>query len=273
MATDVRFGLRTVSRVGVFRQATVLGNIVLFPFPLIVAPTEILINPNESFEDLLGKNCAGEQVVEFTYNQGTNTELTMNFSTGLPELDSFVHGRLMASQSNVNGFVFFEVDANTVSFPARASGEVGFDVVAQTVGSAAQVYYTNPDTKLAQKIEIVDVLSTPTGDQMIIDDSLAITFSPEIAATGRTVRGWVPCTFTAATVATAEILGLVSVYAQGVDFNNRFAGLIARNCSRIAAGAIGSTAERQINLKVLPDPNDGNGLGYIFQYTNQRVVC
>ena len=276
---DAKYGLRTVSRVGLFRQVVIPGSggspptLAMLPIPIIVAPTTIGINPNEEVLDLPGVNCKGEEVIEFSTTKGLKPELSMEFSVGVPEIDSFVVNRVMASQANVNGFVYFETVANASTVPARTTGQAGYEVAAQDATSSAQVYYIDPSTKLARKIAIEAANATLAGDQMTIGAHLALTFSPDIVTAAPTVRGWVPCTFAAATVATSETLGLISVYGMGVDFNGRFAGLIVRNCSRLPAGQISQDPKRELKLRILPDPNDGNGLGYILQYTNDVVVC
>lgn len=275
---DAKYGLRTVSRVGIFRQVTIPGatvndppTLAILPIPIIVAPTTIAIIPNEEVLDLPGVNCKGEEVIEFSTTKGVKPELSMEFSVGAPELDSFIHGRVMESQTSVSGFVYFETTASSTPVAARAIDEAGYEVTTQTATSAAQLYYIDPTTKLAKKISIVE--ATPTGDQVTIGEHLVITFSAELAATGYTMRGWVPATFAKATVATSESLGLISVYGMGVDFNGRFAGLIVRNCSRLPAGQISNDPKREVKLRILPDPLDGNGLGYNLQYTSQKVAC
>jgi hypothetical protein len=276
--SDAKYGLRTVSRAGIFRQvyipSTTPGDpptLALIPIPVVVAPTTIAISPNEDVLDLPGVSCKGEEVIEMSVTKGFKPELTMEFSVGAPEMDSLIHGRVMASQANVKGFVFFETVANTTTVAGRSQGEIGYEVTAQTNASAAQIYYVDPSTKLAKKIDVV--ASSPADDQLAIGQHLAVTFSPELAETGATVRGWVPCTFSKATIITSESLGLITVYGMGVDFDGRFAGLIVRNCSRLPGGQISSDPKKQVKLRILPDPNDGNGLGYILQYTDQRLVC
>lgn len=282
MGSDKLYGLRTVSRIGVFRQVsippTTVGDpptLALLPIPLPSAPTQISINPNEEELELPDVNCKGEEVIGLTITKGFKPELQMEFPEGIPEMDSFIHGRLVASKTNQTGFVFFEtttVDGIT-AIAARNDGEIGYEVIAQPASETSQVYYIDPLTKLAKNIEIVGTSATPTGDQIKIGAHLAITISPELAELGVNLRGWIPCTFAKATVITAESLGLLSVYGMGVDFGGRFANLIARNCSRRPGGQFSSDPKRQVNLRILPDPNDGNGLGYQIKYTNQKVVC
>jgi hypothetical protein len=279
--SDAKYGLRTVSRVGLFRQATVAASNpgdpptkILLPIPTVVAPTEITINPNEQVLDIPDVNCKGENVIALTLTQGFTPELTMNFSTGTPDFDSFTHGRLMKAETNVPGFVYFEADPKSTDIPARLEGQAGFQVVAQDENSTAEIYYVDDASKLAKKVSVISGAATPSGDEIKINTALALTLSPELVATGQTLRGWVPCTFDRATIISSDNLGIITVYGMGVDYDGRFAGLTARNCSRLPGnGQISSNPEKSVTLRILPDPNDGTGLGYQMYYTDQKVAC
>jgi hypothetical protein len=144
-------------------------------------------------------------------------------------------------------------------------------VTAQAANANPEIYYIDPATKLAKTIEIV--AATPVGDQMIIGENLAITLSPELAATGSKIEGWLPQTFANVTLATSNLLETFEVKAMGIDFRGKAAFFRARNCSRLAGGDITQQPERQANIRILPDPNDGTGLGFQMLYTNLSVVC
>ncbi|MHC5939247.1 hypothetical protein [Nostoc sp.] len=271
MSVDSKYGLRTVSRISLSRQAIISNSPVLIPFPIIVAPTTLTIAQNEDLKELEDVSCKGESVVAFTYIQGFKPEISLEFSVGAPELDTFTHGRLLASADDVDGFVYFEAVMNTTAIAARATATAGYEVTAQDANTHPEIYYIDPITKLSKQVAIV--ASAPTGDQITVGAHLAITLSDTLAATGSTIRGWIPCTFATATIITAELLDVVAVKAMGIDFNGKFAGFQARNCSRLPAGQLGTDPKREVKLRVLPDPNDGTGLGYQFYYTNQQVAC
>ena len=282
MAKDSQIGLRTISRCQIFRQVTIPGatandpaTLALLPIPSIVAPTQAVINLNQDVADLSDVNCKGEQVIAFSYVQGFKPELELEFSTGAPEMDSLIHGRIIGNQNNFPGFVFFEADTipGQTAIAPRLASQAGYEVATLTAitGTSAQIYYTDPDTKLHKKITVVD--SSPTGDQVVITQHLAITLSTALADKNISLRGWIPCVFPKATVITGENIGLLTVYAMGVSFDQKFAGLIARNCSRLPQGNLGSDPKKQVKLRILPDPNDGNGLGFQMYYTNKEMVC
>ncbi len=278
--SDKEYGLRTVSRIGVYRQVLITNGTNppipgLLPIAIPSAPTSIKINPNEDELELPDVNCKGEEVIGLVVTKGFKPEIQLEFPEGVPDMDSFVHGRLMQAQTNIAGFVFFEAQGSTgqVTIPGRVVGDVGYEVAAQSARTNSQIYYIDSQTKLAKEVAIVAVGATPAADQVIIDQHLAITLSPELAASGVILRGWVPCTFAKATVISSQPLGMLTVYGMGVDFGGRVANLTVRNCARRPGGELGSDPKRQVNLRILPDPNDGNGLGYQMRYLNQKVAC
>jgi hypothetical protein len=272
MAVNAQYGLRTFSRLGISRYVEIEGDTVKVPMGVITSPGTLGINMNESIEDLKEKSCKGQTVTAFSYAGEIQPEIQVECSVASPEFDTFTHGRLMAAvTAYTDGFTYFELDATKTSFPARITGQTGFGVTAQTATENSEVYYIDPVTKLAKVIEIVT--ATPTGDQMIIGANLAITLSPELAATGHRIQGWVPSTYPTATIISGNLLEIVEVKAQGIDFNDKMAGFRARFCSRIAGGPINQDPARQANFRILPDPNDGNGTGFQMFYPNLDVVC
>lgn len=274
VVVNAQYGLRTFSRLGVSRYAVVGGNTVRVPMPVITAPGSLAIQMNENLPELKGKNCIGQTVTEFTYSEEINPQINLTFSVAAPEFDTFTHGRLMTSTTNyTTGFAYFEITANKTNFPARTTGQTGFGVTAQAANANPEIYYIDPATKLAKTIAIVATNDTPTGDEMIIDANLEIELSPELAATGAKIEGWIPQTFATATLISSTLLGTFEVKAMGIDFQGRAAFLRARNCSRLAGGDITAQPERQANIRILPDPNDGTGLGFQMIYTNLAVVC
>ncbi|MEH1789661.1 MAG: hypothetical protein V7L23_29925 [Nostoc sp.] len=271
MSVDSKYGLKTISRASLLRQLIVSGTLITIPFPVIVAPTTLTITQNEDLKELEDVSCLGENVVAFTYIQGFKPEISLEFSVGAPEIDAFIHGRILAPATNVNGFVYFESIMNSNAIAPRVTGTAGYEVVAQTANANPEIYYIDPATKLARQVAIVT--TTPTGDQITIGAHLAITLSDALAATGATIRGWIPCTFASSVIITSQLLDVVTVKAMGIDFNGNFAGFQARNCSRLPAGQIGTDPKREVKLRILPDPNDGTGLGYQMYYTTQQLAC
>ncbi|MBD2492477.1 hypothetical protein [Aulosira sp. FACHB-615] len=268
---NAQYGLRTWTRLGISRYATISGERVKIPMGVITAPGTMSIQMGESIEELKTKSCKGQTVTAFTYSNEIAPEIQLECSVASPEWDTFVHGRLMAAGTNVEGFAYFELDATKTSFPARTSGQTGFGVTAQSASDYSEIYYIDPVTKLAQPLEIV--ASSPANDQIVIGNNLAITLSPELADTGYRIEGWVPVTLSAATIISAELLDVVEIKAQGIDFNEKVAGFRARYCTRLAGGEINQDPARQANFRILEDPNDGTGIGFQMFYPNLEVVC
>ncbi|MEH2138573.1 hypothetical protein [Nostoc sp.] len=269
---NVQYGLRTFSRFGVSRYATIDTETVKIPMPIITTPGTLGIKLNENLQKLKGKNCQGQTVTELAYIDGLDPEISIVCAEAAPEFDTFIHGRLLESATSyVDGFTYFELDATKTTFPARVAGEYGYSVTAQTAEPNTEIYYIDPVTKLSKVISIV--AADPADDEMMIGQHLAITLSAELATTGAKIEGWVPCPIPVATLITAKLLGLVEIKAMGVDFNNKVAGFRARYCSRIPGGDINEKPERQANFNITPDANDGTGLGFQMFYANLDVVC
>lgn len=272
MAVNAQYGLRTFSRLGISRYATVSNSIVKIPMPVIVSPGTLTIKLNENLPELQDKNCIGQTVVAFTYTEEIKPEINLSFSVAAPEFDTFTHGRLLTpTTSYAQGFTYFEITANKTAFPARTTGQTGFGLPAQAANANPEIYYIDPVTKMAKTVAIV--ASNPTGDQMVIDEDLEITLSTTLASTGARIEGWLPITLPTATIISSTLLDTFEIKAMGIDFNGKVALFRARNCSRLAGGDISEKPERQANIRILPDPNDGTGLGFQMIYSNLAVVC
>lgn len=284
--SDAKYGLRTISRSLISRQVEVsdgLGGFTkaLLPIPEIVGAVSLVIDPGIGLLEIPGVNCKGEEIIELTVPKSRLPTMNIEYAVGAPEMDSLIHGKILTSQNNFVGDIYFEAVAETTSIAPRVSGQAGFTVAAQTANSTAQVYYVDPTTHLARKLTVIaanngadpPVPNVPEDDEIIIGAALAITISPELVATGAIIRGWVPCTFTKATAISNNDVGLVGVKAMGVDFGGKMAGFSARNCSLLFGAAMGSDPKKSIKLRILPDQNDGTGLGYQMFYTNEDLVC
>lgn len=252
---------RTITRIGIYRQVKASGVTTLVPIAIPVPPTKISLNPGDSIEEPMEVSKSGKMVPSFSYTKQSMPELEIEVPMAMSELEALIHGNVVVSGTNVNVYVQMEFKSDAVP-AALSTGVIGHSVTAQDADSTAQFSYIDPVTKMAKAIEIVPVASTPTGDQMEIGAACAFEVSPELAAKAVEIVGWVPCVIASASVISATPLGLVSVFAQGVSFDNTARLLSARNCSRLAGGAIASEPTRSIKLRVLPDVADGTGLGY-----------
>jgi hypothetical protein len=275
---DAKYGLRSITRSLIYRQVKVadgLGGFITaaLPIPEIVGATQLMIDPGIQLLEIPGINCSGEEIIELTVPKSRLPTMQIEYSVGAPELDSLVHGKVLVSRTDFVGDVYFEAVAESTTIAARISGQAGYSVAAQPASSPAQVYYVDPITHLATKLTIVAADATPANNEIKIGANLALTLSPELASTGAIIRGWVPCNFTKATIISKENVKLVGVKAMGVDFNGKYAGFSARNCSLMFGSGMGSDPKKSIKLRILADQNDGTGLGYQFFYTNEDLVC
>lgn len=263
---------RTITRAGLFRQATIEGAKVLLPIAIAAPPTSVNINPNASIQKIPETACDGRQVTSLTYESGAEPDLDISFGLAVASLESIIHGRVVEAK-DVEGMVFAEFLPNgRVAIPGRTVGQVGFSVVAQSPATTkAKAYYINPATKLPVDIEIVS--ATPEGDQMVIGAAMAFTLSPELMEANNEIYVWCPCPFTGASAISAKPLGLITCFFQGVSFNNTARLVIARNCTRAGGGNLSSDPKRDIKLSILPDASDGTGLGYQIIDVDLQAVC
>ncbi len=250
---------------GIFRQVKISGAIVLVPIGIPASPKKISLNPGDSIEEPTETAMSGKLVPSFSYIKESKPELEFDFDSTTTELEQLLHGNVVGAGTSVNGYVYAEF--NTANLPAaRTIGQIGYAVTAQDGNSKAQVSYIDLTTKLSAPITVEDVTGgtppTLTGDQITIGAHMAFNVAPELAAKAVEVHAWVPCVIPTAAIITAQPIGLVSVFAQGINFDDTARLLIARNCSRLAGGSISSEPGRSIKLRILPDVSDGTGLGY-----------
>lgn len=264
MASNAIKCFRTVTRCGIFRQLEVDGVTILTPIGMAVPPSKININPGDSIEEPQELALTGEMVVSFSYSKERKGEVELEWSMSTLETESLIHGRVVENLSSgtVEGWVYAEMLAtSTTPYPARAIGKIGYGVPAQAASSKAQVYYIDSTTKLAKKMTVVE--SAPSAiDEVKIDQHMAFTIHSTLAATGTQVYAWVPNNFSAGTVLSATPLGLLTIVAQGISFDNKARLLQIRNASRLPGGTVGAEPTRQAKMRILPDPADGTGLGY-----------
>lgn len=253
---------RTITRCGLFRQIDVAGTIVLVPIGLAVPPQSIMISPGDSIEEPQELALDGREVTSFTYTKAAKAELELKFGMATLEMEALIHGRVAATGTNVNAWVYAEFSAtSTTPYPARAAGMVGKGVLAQTATSKAQGYYIDPATKLAQKLTVV--ASAPTAiNEITIGLDMAVTISTLLAATGYDVYLWVPQAIPTATILSGTPFGVMSMFSMGLSFDNKARIMIARNITRLPGGGVGAETSRDLKFRVLPDPADGTGLGY-----------
>lgn len=262
--TDSIKAFRTITRCFIGRQATLLGVPVILPIAIASNPLEISIDPGDKIEKVMTIACDGREVIDFTYPKGSEPVIELKFGSAVMELEALLHGRVVApATGSVEVMALAEFRSD--SMPAvRPTGTIGVSVVAQTAAtSRALASYIDPLTKVANKITIQDVTATPlVGDQMSIGPAMLFVVSPDLAAKAVNIKVWVPTLITGATVVTATPIGLITVYAQGISFDNKARMFSARNCSRTESGAIASGPERSMKLTILPDVTSLSQLGW-----------
>lgn len=244
------------------------------PIPVLANPASIELNPGIEQGEIETTSETGERTIALVYDEALKGTIKMAFPGSCPELDSLILGRKFATASSVTSFVVLEIPLRTgvTSYPARTSGQYGFDIVAQTAASTtALAFYVDPTTKLRKTISIVD--ATPTGDQIIIGNAGAITVSTALAAAEHTITIKVPTTISSATIMTGTATPLVSAYLVGIGFDNKIRLVTAKNCQYIPGAALTGDPGREVNLRILRDPGDGTGLGFSIQDLDRLAVA
>lgn len=254
---------RTITRCFIGRQVQIAGVTVVLPIAIASNPLEISINPGDKIEKVMTKSCDGREVIDFTYPKGSEPEIEMKFSMAVMELEALLHGRVVAPAAGTVEVMALAEFNSSAPPAARTTGVIGFSAIAQTAATTKAIAsYIDPLTKVATKLAIKDTTATLAGDEISIGAKMAITVSAALAAKAVDIKAWIPVPVTGATVVTAEPLGLITIYAQGVDFDNQARTLSAKNCSRTESGTITSDPDRTIKLSILTDVTSPSGLGY-----------
>lgn len=274
LMSDAILGFRTITRAWLERLVLAGDPPVLTPKPigLFLPPESADINPGISQQEINTKTMQGETTTALTYIEQTRPELMLDFGVASPEVESLIHGRVAATKTGQQGFVFFEVDPSGTTVTGRTTGQYGGAITAQDpTTSTAQVYYNDPVTKLAKPVTLVDAAATPAGDQIKIGAGLEITLSPELVEAGNILYGMVPTTYSG-TGMTSEVIGLIGVRLLGIHFDGTVKLFTARYCSLLFGSSIGAEPKRQVKLRILPDANDGTGLGWSTLAISERMV-
>lgn len=260
--SDPILSMRTLSRMMLVRYGLVEGVLTPYPIAIPMNPENCVLNPGLSNEELKQTSFKGETQTVLTFLSESLPELQLTFGGATPEIEAAMLNRIAATETGQQSWVYFEATATATSVPARVTGQHGFEVALQAAeSSAAIVYYIDPLTKLAKQLEVVD--ATPTGDQIIIGASLALTLSSALVAAGANIYGWVPgVTFANSTKVGSASPVLYGAYLEGVSFDNTVKTVTCNRLSWMPGGNIEKSPQRTLNFRVLPDSSDTTGLGY-----------
>ncbi len=267
---DPILSFRTVTEMFLVRYSLVAGVLTPSPIAIPMNPANVVLAHGMSNQDLRQTSFKGTDEVVYTYLQESIPELSIEFGAASPDIEATLVNRIATTETNAIGWVYFEATANATSVTARTSTEFGFEVAAQTVNSKALVYYIDPLTKLPKPLTIV--ASEPTGDQIAIGASLALTLSSVLAATGANIYGYVPAvTFPNATRIGSTSPLLYGAYIMGICFDETVRQLTCNRLSWMPGGNFEKAPTRSITFRVLPDNTDTTGLGYSIRYLRGTV--
>ena len=259
---DAILGFRTINKCFLHRYVYEGSPAVLTPKPisLLIPPATAEIDPGISIADIDARTANGAMQTALTYKDKIMPKLKLSFDVGGPELEQLIHGQVVKGFTNVVSAVLFEVEATTQTFAARELGEHGYQVTAQTNGLNSMVYYTDPLTKLSVTLEVVT--ASPVGNQIVIGEHLALTVSPELAATGYLISGRVNAVVPTATAMSSKQMGLVGVFLTGIYHDQTVKTFSAKYCSLDFGSQLSADGKRSVNLRILPDANCRSGLGW-----------
>jgi len=268
---DPILAMRSATRMTLVRYSLVNSVLTPTPIALPMNPSSVTLMPGLSNEDLRQTNIYGEDQIVLTFLKESVPELNLEFGAATPEIEAAMINRVAVTEAGTTSFVMFEAVANSEAVLGRTAGEHGFEVALQTADdSQALVYYIDPVSKLHKRITIVD--ATPTGDQMIIGANLTLTLSPELAATGYNIYGWVPgVTFTNTTQIGSISPLLYGAFIEGVCFDGTVRQCTCGRLSWMPGGDFSKEPTRSLKFRVLPDGADKTGLGYSITYFTGTV--
>ena len=263
---DAQLGFRTITRAFLtrkyFDESGILQEAAIaLPLP----PESAEIDPGVSLEKIKTKAIQGPTTTALTYKNETEPQLKLSFGLGGPQIEQLIHGQVVIADTSYTAPVYFEFKnkPSVVTVPARASGVLGYDVAQQDpLVSNAIAYYIDPDTKMAVDLELIAFSGTPSGNQFAIGANLQIKVSSTLAATGYNVYGRVDASFPTLSRMSSEEMSQVGVTLLGVNFDGKARVFTARFCSLLYGSSLSADPKRDVNLQILPDPEDGTGTGY-----------
>lgn len=254
---------RTITRAFLARK---LSDGTYRPLALPMAPQNASLGPGVSLEKLKEKGLQGAEQTVFTYDQGREATITLEFAAASVELESVITGRVFSADTNYTSYVYYNVKATATTLSARPSTEYTYHVDEQTaVGALANgtlAYYIN-SAGIALPLEIIDYSGTPSGDQIAIGASMALKLSTALVDANAEIYIKTVAEFPSAVRMTATPLTELSITLWGIRFDGAATRIInAQNCSPNLNAELSAEPQRSIEFEILSDSTAASDLGY-----------
>lgn len=266
---EAGIALRAVTRAWITRYSIVGGIEVSTPVALAMPPETAEVNPGVSLNKLKAKALKGASQTVFTFDEGREATISMQFAAATTEMTGLITGRRFTSQSNVPGFVYHEVRPTATTVAAQTdTTTMLYDVAEQTAAGAiankTQVYRIDAASGLTIPVTVIDFAGAPANaDQVAIGDNFALKFHADAVTNSYTYYFKVAAVFASATVMGSEVLSQVGVTLWGITLNGSQAIEInAPRCSLNLNGSLSSEPQRQIELEILTNSETTSDLGY-----------
>lgn len=263
--TDVNLGFKK------FHRAYLEFNDTGLPIAFPEHPSTIELVPGFEMEEIPTTARTGEEVTALSYPKGIKAQINLSFPTSAPDLETLIFNRKPAAVASKEGFVLLEAVAVSTTVAAKPATDYGGDIAAQSASNTkAKAWYLDKDTKLQVSLAIVD--SAPTGDQIKIGAGGQLTLSSALVAKKVNLYVWCPCTMPDSVQLSTTAAGLIKAALIGIGYDGTIKMAIANNCAPLLNGSFTSDPKRDIGFRILPDSNDGTGLGYNVITIADRVI-
>lgn len=264
MSVYVDLGVRTWVRCFMTRfypDPNNFGQVLESPVGLLLPPSDVTLNPGLSVERIGTKLASGEMATALKYVQDSQPTVNLTFDSAGPDMEQFIHGRTIVTDTNFEAPVYFEHNVTGTTGSAVATNVYGYTVAEQSPGD--DVYaYTIDSYGSAKALTLVDYTTGPTGDNEIaIGPALALKLSANLV--GETIYGKVPATFATGKRMSKISLKEVSIMLVGITFRGDTVKVFtAKKCSPNFGNEIGSQPQRQCAFEILTSGPSYSGKGY-----------
>lgn len=265
MSVYVDLGVRTWVRcfmTRIYPDPNNFGQTLESPVGLLLPPSDVTVNPGLSVERIATKLASGEMATALKYVQDSQPTVNLTFDAAGPDMEQFIHGRTIATETSFESPVYFEHNVTGTTGTAVATNVYGYTVTEQVPGTDEVYVYTIDAFGSAKELTLVDYTTGPTGDnQIAIGPALALKLSANLV--GETIYGKVQATFATGKRMSKIALNEVSIMLVGITFRGDTVKVFAaKKCSPNFGNEIGSQPQRQCAFEILTSGPSYSGKGY-----------
>lgn len=269
MANTVGSGFRSFTRMSVRRKYVLNG--ITYEQPIGLEGSllrSVDLDPGVTVEDIKGSTLFGSEVTVYTYDQAREGQLQITIGTANSDIEQMLLGRINVADTNFDSWVWHEWEANATTRAALTGSQIGTTVTELTAAGALEdgtyIYYIDGTTGIAVPMTVIDYSGTPANENEIaVGDDIALKVHADLVSNSRTLYFRLPGVYPTVRRYSATPMNQVGVTIWGTNFDGTATRILnVNNCSLRYGTSISGEPERQITLQILPDPNDGTGLGF-----------